>query len=276
MVDRSGSSTGAVCKAASINLRKGSAFPSTRNHRRKARERATCVRNRDLTIVLFDIDGTLIRTGRAGSRAMNRAFDDLFGIPDAFDGIEMAGRTDRWILDAAAARAGVDLNGDNFQRFGDRYFSRLVETLREPAPNKGVLPGVLPLLETIERRDDVVSGLLTGNSESGARIKLEHFDLWRFFRFGGFGDDVADRNHLFDVAVGRAAACGVTCAAAADVIVVGDTVLAVACARAAGARSVAVATGPADVATLRQSGADHVMDDLTDTDAFLRLIFVQT
>ena len=64
-----------------------------------------------MTIVLLDIDGTLIRTGRAGSRAMNRAFEDVFGIAGAFDGVEMAGRTDKWILDDAAARAGVDLSG---------------------------------------------------------------------------------------------------------------------------------------------------------------------
>jgi phosphoglycolate phosphatase-like HAD superfamily hydrolase len=207
---------------------------------------------------------------------MSRAFNDLFGIPDAFDGIEMAGRTDRWILDAAAVRAGVDLSGDNSQRFGDRYLARLVEILPEPAPDKRVLPGVQQLLETLAQRDDIVPGLLTGNSEGGARIKLQHFDLWKFFQFGAFGDDVADRNHLFDVAVGRAEASGVSRTRAADVVVVGDTVLDVACAQAAGARSVAVATGPSDVATLRQSGADLVMRDLSDTDGFLRFIFVQT
>ena len=83
------------------------------------------------TIVLFDIDGTLIRTGRTGSRAMNRAFDDLFGIADAFDGIQMAGRTDRWILADAASRTGVDLGGGNFERFQRRYFARLAEILKQ-------------------------------------------------------------------------------------------------------------------------------------------------
>ena len=75
-----------------------------------------------MTIVLFDIDGTLIRTGRAGSRAMDRAFEDLFGISKAFDGIQMAGRTDKWILEDAAARSGVSLTAERFQRFRDRYF----------------------------------------------------------------------------------------------------------------------------------------------------------
>jgi phosphoglycolate phosphatase len=228
-----------------------------------------------LTIVLLDIDGTLIRTGRAGSRAMNRAFEDLFGISGAFDGVEMAGRTDRWILDDAASRAGVDLTGDNFQRFRDRYFARLTDALREPAPGKGVLPGVRRLLETIDTRDDVFAALLTGNSEDGARIKLQHFDIWKFFRCGAYGDEVTDRNHLFEIAVQRAEACGAPRQQPGDVVVVGDTVLDVACAKAAGARSVAVATGPCDVETLRKSGADVVVRDLTDTEAFFRMLSVQ-
>jgi phosphoglycolate phosphatase len=239
------------------------------------------------TIVLFDIDGTLIRTGRAGSRAMNRAFEDLFGVPSAFDGIQMAGRTDKSILEDAATRAGVGLSEPNFRRFRNRYFERLLEALTEAGPRpstnargalsnidgrKGVLPGVQPLLEALAPRSDVFLALLTGNCEEGARIKLEHFDLWKFFRCGAFGDDVNDRNELFGVAMRRAEACGAPQVAPQNVIVVGDTVLDVACATAAGARSVAVATGPSDSETLRQSGADVVVEDLSDTFGFLRLL----
>lgn len=227
-------------------------------------------------IVLLDIDGTLIRTGRAGSRAMSRAFEDVFGVAGAFDGVEMAGRTDKWILDDAASRAGVDLSGDNFRRFQDRYSARLMDTLREPTPGKGVLPGVRRLLETLDARDDVFTALLTGNCEEGARIKLQHFDIWKFFRCGAYGDEVTDRNHLFEIAVRRAEACGAPRVQPSDVVVVGDTVLDVACAKAAGARSVAVATGPCDVDTLRKSGADVVVRDLSDTEGFFRLLSVQT
>ena len=225
-----------------------------------------------MTIVLLDIDGTLIRTGRAGSRAMNRAFEDVFAIAGAFDAVEMAGRTDKWILADAAARAGVDLTGENFHRFRDRYFVRLADTLREPTPGKGVLPGVRRLLETIDARDDVFAALLTGNCEAGARIKLQHFDIWKFFRCGAYGDAVTDRNHLFEIAMRRTEACGAPTVQPGDVVVVGDTVLDVACAKAAGARSVAVATGPCDVDTLRKSGADVVVRDLSDTEGFFRLL----
>jgi phosphoglycolate phosphatase-like HAD superfamily hydrolase len=227
-----------------------------------------------MTIVLFDIDGTLIRTGRAGSRAMNLAFEDLFGIPGAFDGIRMAGRTDKGILEEVASHAGVDLSNGNFLRFRERYFVRLLEALpeRAPHPSKGILPGVEPLLTALSKRADVFPALLTGNCEEGARIKLQYFNLWRFFRCGAFGDDVVDRNHLFEVAMERSAACGAPRVHPGEVLVVGDTVLDVACARAAGARSVAVATGPSDAETLRAAGADVVIEDLSDTAGFLRLL----
>ena len=228
-----------------------------------------------MTTLLFDIDGTLIRTGRAGSRAMDRAFEELFGTARAFDGIHMGGRTDKWILEQAAARAGVRLTPASFQRFRERYFERLLEALPEPGPHKGVLPGVSSLLDALvtrPRSDQVFLALLTGNCEEGARIKLEHFDLWRYFPCGAFGDDVHDRNELFAVAMSRVQACGGPATHPRDVIVVGDTVLDVACATAAGARAVAVATGPADAETLRNSGAEVVFHDLSDTAAFLRLL----
>ena len=184
---------------------------------------------------------------------MNRAFDDLFGIAGAFDGVEMAGRTDKWILDDAASRAGVDLSGDNFERFRDRYFSRLTEALREPAPERACCPACAVCSKRSTRATTCLPALLTGNCEEGARIKLQHFDIWKFFRCGAYGDEVTDRNHLFDIAMQRAEACGAPRVQPADVVVVGDTVLDVACAKAAGARSVAVATGPCDVDTLRRA-----------------------
>ena len=225
-----------------------------------------------MKIVLFDIDGTLIRTGRAGSRAMNRAFEDLFGIPRAFDEIPMAGRTDRGILEEGAERVGVELGDRNLERFRDRYYQRLVEALGEPSPDKGILPGVRTLLDTLAVREDIFLALLTGNCEQGARIKLEHFDLWQFFRGGAYGDDVADRNALFGVAMTRAFECGVAPVRPHDVMVIGDTVLDVACAKAAGARSVAVATGPSGVGALQAAGADVVMDDLNDPRDVLQLL----
>jgi phosphoglycolate phosphatase len=225
-----------------------------------------------MTIVLFDIDGTLVRTGGAGVRAMSRAFNDLCGVAGAFDGIPMAGRTDKGILEDAAARAGVDLTPPFVARFRARYCERLLEALPEPGHVKNILPGVRPLLDALAPRSDVFLALLTGNCEPGAKLKLEYFDLWRYFSCGAFGDDVSHRNDLFEVAMRRARECGAPELPPQAVVVVGDTELDVACAAAAGARSVAVATGPSDSAALRRCGADMVFEDLTDTGAFLRLL----
>ena len=113
------------------------------------------------------------------------------------------------------------------------------------------------------RRDDVYLALLTGNYEDAARIKLEYFDLWRYFRCGAFGDDAPDRNGLLPKAMAAIRECGGPEVAPLEIVVVGDTPLDVACAAASGARSLAVATGGYDVDALRAAGADVVLQDLT-------------
>jgi phosphoglycolate phosphatase-like HAD superfamily hydrolase len=107
----------------------------------------------------------------------------------------------------------------------------------------------------IDRREDVFLGLLTGNFEAGARIKLEHFDLWRYFPCGAFGDDAADRNELVPFAIERARRCGLPELDPGSILVVGDTPHDVACARAVGATPVGVATGGFTADQLRESGA---------------------
>ena len=137
--------------------------------------------------------------------------------------------------------------------------------LEKPGARKGVMPGVRELLDVLADRDDVYLALLTGNYEAAARIKLEYFDLWRYFPCGAFGDDAPDRNGLLPKAVARIAACGGPSFSAADAVVVGDTPLDVACAAFSGARSIAVATGSHSVEELRAAGADAVFEDLAGT-----------
>jgi len=223
-------------------------------------------------IILFDIDGTLVLTGGAGGRAMHRAFRDVFNIEDAFDGIPMPGRTDLSIIRDALKQAGLVHEDGPITRLRDRYFHHLAEALEERHPRKVIMPGVRELLDALHRRDDVFLALLTGNFARSAQLKLEYFDLWRYFRCGAFADDAEDRNQLLPIALERAAIHGAPGLSPERVIVVGDTPRDVACAAASGARAVAVATGPADVATLRACGADVVFEDLTDTDRFLALL----
>jgi phosphoglycolate phosphatase-like HAD superfamily hydrolase len=196
---------------------------------------------------------------------MTRAFEDLFAIPNAFHDTAMPGRTDSWILGSAARAHGIDhaLIG----RFRDVYLRHLGEELQRPGPRKGIMPGVRSLLDRLHERDDVHLALLTGNYEAAARQKLEHFDLWRYFKGGAFGDDTADRNDLLPAALEQIRACGGPDIAPASAVVIGDTPLDIACAAAWGARSIAVATGGFDVDALRAAGADVVFDTLTDTEA---------
>ena len=209
---------------------------------------------------------------------MNRAFGDVFDIASAFDDVPMAGRTDRGILAEGARRAGISLSEDDVARFRDRYCERLHEALADTdsghGSRKAVLPGVRNLLDVLVGEDEVFPALLTGNCEAGARIKLEHFDLWKFFRCGAYGDAATDRVSLFDVAMERARACGAPSVPAHDVVVVGDTVLDVACARSAGARCVGVATGPFRKDDLARAGADVAWNDLGDIGAFLKFLRV--
>lgn len=235
-------------------------------------------------LILFDIDGTLVLTGGAGIRAMNRACEELVGHPHALEGIPVAGRTDRIILMDVVSRAGHRLDDGLLDRLRERYIANLREEIERPGRTqtfeslgarggvKAVMPGIRDLLDTLVRREDVFLGLLTGNFEAGARIKLEHFDLWRYFRCGAYGDDAADRNALVPFALERARQCGLPDLAAEHILVVGDTPHDIACARAVGATPVGVATGGFTAEQLRESGADIVFEDLAERDRFLMLI----
>lgn len=220
-------------------------------------------------LLLFDIDGTLLLSGGAGKRALNCAFEELFGVADAFDGVPVAGRTDPLLIDDAAAGAGLLLDPGERVQFHDRYCDLLELEIRQPGPRKGLMPGVEDLLLHLEPRADLCIGLLTGNFARSAKIKLDHFGLSRFFTYGAFGDDAPERDALVPIAVERARQAGVVVASASDVVVVGDTPLDIRCAKAAGARSVAVATGPFDEPTLSAHGATAVLPDLRAADAFL-------
>lgn len=217
-------------------------------------------------LVLFDIDGTLVLTGGAGLRAMTRACDEIIGHADALDGIPVAGRTDWIILHDTLARLGRDLDRALLERLRERYVEYLRHEILQPGDGfNGALPGIPELLRALHEHDDVYLGLLTGNFEAGARIKLERFDLWRYFRCGAYGDDAPDRNALVPVAVERAVACGIPPLPPDDVIVIGDTPHDVACAHAAGAVPVGVATGTYSGDQLRACGAEIVFDTLGDT-----------
>ena len=212
-------------------------------------------------------------TGGAGARAMASAFDDVFGVRQGLSGIPMAGRTDAWILAQAATTHQIACDEARIQSFRESYLKRLAAEVHEPGPRKGIMPGVRALLDQLSDRDDVYLALLTGNLEGGARVKLEYFDLWRYFRCGAFGDELHDRNELLDIALERVTANGGP-VKPSEVIVIGDTPLDVAVAKRGGARSLAVATGGYDAATLQACGADVVLESFSDVMAALTALGV--
>jgi phosphoglycolate phosphatase len=227
-------------------------------------------------LLLFDIDGTLVLTGGAGLRAMTRAFERIFGLRDALHGVTVMGRTDPAIYVEVLSRESIAERPGDGDRFQATYLAALAEEMHEPAgavlhpsqhnAHKGPLPGVTALVDRLAGREDVFLALLTGNYSQAAQIKLDHFGLWKPFRCGAFGEDAERRHELVPVAVSRARASGCPPVSSSEIIVIGDTPLDVACARDAGVRGLAVATGGYDVATLLAAGAEHAVPTLEDVD----------
>jgi phosphoglycolate phosphatase len=219
-------------------------------------------------VLLFDIDGTLMRSGGAGQAAMELALEEEFGLPQPFGTIETAGRTDCGIVNELFQRHGLTDSPAERDRFRRSYLERLPQMLRR-LPG-GPLPGVRELLETVAAVPDVHLALLTGNYAEGAWIKLRHFGLDRYFSCGGFGDDHPDRDDVARVALAAAAGQLQRPVIGPQCLVIGDTPADVRCARAIGARVAAVATGMYSFRQLEPCQPDWLFESLADTDDVVR------
>jgi len=222
------------------------------------------------TVYLFDIDGTLISSGGAGRRAMERAFAELTGRGDACQGFTMAGMTDRAIVRAGLVAIGQDAGEAAVERLLQSYLGHLPgEVTAARDAEYRLHRGVLAALDAVRVRPGSAVGLGTGNVEQGARIKLARVGIADRFGFGGFGCDHEDRAEL--IAVGAARGRRQLGAPTAEilVVVIGDTPRDVRAAHANGAECIAVATGQFSLAELREAGADHAFADLTEAMAVL-------
>jgi phosphoglycolate phosphatase-like HAD superfamily hydrolase len=218
-------------------------------------------------VCLFDIDGTLLRSGGAGKAAMEAALTTAFGVPNSANGVPFSGRTDRSIGRDLFHLHGVEATAQNWQHFLQAYLQHLPSCLDR---YQGiVLPGIAKLLQSLAKRSDVAVGLLTGNVRDGARLKLAHFGLFEHFAFGGFGDDHWERDDVAREALAAARAALGDSLHRERIWVIGDTPLDITCARAIGARVLAVATGWHSVDDLAPHRPDLLLADLTDPSALL-------
>ena len=213
-------------------------------------------------LILFDIDGTLITAGGAGTRSLDRAFHALFGIKDAFKLIEMSGKTDIQIIKEGLRLHELTGFDGNVEKMKGMYLSFLRDEVNNPW--KKMKPGIAELLAILKCRTKPL-GLLTGNLEEGAGIKLSPFRLNEYFIDGAFGSDHEDRDELLPIAIEKFSRKGFAYTSA-ECIVVGDTPRDVRCAKIHGAFSVAVATGPYSKEELLRTDADLVLDSFEDAE----------
>ncbi|MCU0770318.1 MAG: HAD hydrolase-like protein [Verrucomicrobia bacterium] len=213
-------------------------------------------------VVFFDIDGTLVHTGRAGVKAFARVFATEFGAQDGTERMKFAGRTDVSLVREFFRIHAIEPSAANFQRFFDRYAFWLDHLIAEcaGAPCRGILD-FLDGLQALP--NPPLLGLLTGNIRLGAEIKLRHFDLWELFVTGGFADDHEDRNGIAAAAYRRARRLLGDDLRPEEVVVVGDTPWDIQCGRSIGARVLAVATGGATLEELAAHHPDWAVEDLT-------------
>jgi len=220
-------------------------------------------------VVLFDIDGTLIRSGGAGRDALEAALYQEFGRVGS-ESIDIHGRTDRGIVRSLFLHHGIEDTPETWQRFRDAYLKALPEQLQ--IRGGYVLPGAAELVRHLQQQENTVIGLLTGNMREGARIKLSHFDLFEPFPFGGFGDIHLQRNDVARDAYTAAEQHLGHRPKAEQVWVIGDTPADVCCARAIGARAIAVATGFTEFDELAGCEPDVLLKDLREAERFLSML----
>jgi phosphoglycolate phosphatase len=220
-------------------------------------------------LLLFDIDGTLIDSGEAGTRSLNLAFEELFSVWNAFHGISMAGKTDTQIIKEGLIKHGISVN-NNLDAVINTYLMYLQKEINNN--RRHIKPGIYELLERLSLIRDVKLGLLTGNLEPGARIKLQPFKLNRYFQAGAFGSDDEDRERLLPIAIKRFEEILWRKIDITECIVIGDTPRDVNCAKTNGAMCIGVATGPYSINELVIAGADCVFQDLSDHYNFLQFL----
>ena len=215
-----------------------------------------------MNLLLFDIDGTLLKTEGVGRTSVCQAAKDVFGLEEDLSGLTVSGNTDGGVVREILAKHGLPITEANVEIFEEANLMRLSKNLLTVAGY--ILPGVVELLDAIDAASHA-KGLLTGNIERGARLKLEAYGLGARFEFGAYSDDSFERNKLGPLAKQRAEDRYRLTFNLSDVFVIGDTPRDIACGKAFGARTVAVATGNYQFKELAAHQPDFLFEDLSST-----------
>ncbi len=224
------------------------------------------------TMLLFDIDGTLLLTGGSGKVAFDISFRELHGIQNAWGDLAPDGKTDPVIMDELALRTlGRKLSRPESKKLKERY---LFHFKREMilAKRFHLLPGVKQLLKVLGREADFILGLATGNLEEAAWLKLKRGNIHSHFAFGGFGSDAKDRTKLTDVALKRGLRHAREKISAKRIFVIGDTPYDIKAGKALGLNTIAVATGSYSSKALLEHKPHHCLPHLNEPAKFFRLI----
>ena len=215
-----------------------------------------------IRLVLFDIDGTLVHTGHAGTRAFAKTFATEFDLHHGSEKMKFAGRTDVSLVREFFKIHGLDESPAHFRQFFARYVFWLDHILAHTTGQ--ACPGIFEFIRDLQALPDPpMLGLLTGNIQLGAEIKLRHFGLWDKFMMGGFADDHEDRNHIAVAALERGRRVLAGNLQPPEIVVIGDTPFDVRCGKFIGAKTLAVATGGASLEELKPHAADWTVADLT-------------
>lgn len=228
-------------------------------------------------LVLFDIDGTILSTQGVGRRALARAVSEAFKINIAPDHMDLSGKTDPQICREMLFDSGYDREV-SFEELALAFEIYLPILKAEIALCKefALLKGIRELISALQKTDDAHLALLTGNIEPGARIKLEPFQLNQCFSVGAYGSDSANRMELPAIASERAQAYFKQKFLPQEIVVIGDSIRDVTCAKGFGARSLAVATGRTQTAELQAEEPDFLFSSLEDTNSVVEAIFSRT
>jgi phosphoglycolate phosphatase-like HAD superfamily hydrolase len=217
-------------------------------------------------LVLFDIDGTLVHTGHAGTQAFAKTFATEFSLHHGAEKMKFAGRTDVSLVREFFRIHALPETAEHFAQFFGRYVFWLDHILERSQTQ--ICPGVWELIHALRALPQPPTlGLLTGNIQLGAEIKLRHFDLWDQFAFGGFADDHEERDHIAAAALARGRRLLGKHLQPQEVVVIGDTPFDVRCGKFIGAKTLAVATGGAKLEELKVLNPDWAVANLTHISA---------